>query len=112
MGVVAEQVSEDHVYPKRDTSLRHHNLPWLNKDIFQYMKRRNNLFRKANRLPEVKLKYSRLRNKVLSQLSLTKEEYFRKLDPCNPKQFRKTVKILNKQGPFRFLCVIIGSGES
>ena len=63
------------------------------------MRRKNNLFKKANRLSEIKLKYKRLRNKVLSQMRLDKAEYFRKRDPRNPKQFLKTVKILNKQGP-------------
>ena len=85
---MAEQVSEDHVYPKRGTSLRHHNLPWLNKYIFQYMKRRNNLRRQIDCQ---RLNSSTVVSEIKSypSLSLTKEEYFRKLDPCNPKQFQR-----------------------
>jgi len=73
------------------------NLPWLNKGIIQSIRRRNNLFKRAKNSPKDKGRYKRARNRVISQLRNAKRDYFRKLNPSNPKQFWKSVKILNKQ---------------
>ena len=40
---------------------------------------------------------SYIENRVVSQLCNAKRDYFRKLNPFKPKQFWKSVKILNKQ---------------
>jgi len=73
------------------------NLPCLNKGIIQSIRRRNNLFKRAKNSPKDIGSYKRARNRVISQLRNAKRDYFRKLNPSNPKQFWKSVKILNKQ---------------
>ena len=73
------------------------NLPWLNKGTIQSIRRRNNLFKRAKNSPVDKGRYKQARNRVISQLRNAKRDYFRKLNPSNPKKFWKSVKILNKK---------------
>ena len=73
------------------------NLPWLNKGIIQSIRRKNNLFKRAKNSPKDKSRYKRARNRVISQLRNAKRDYFHKLNHSNPKQFWKSVKILNKK---------------
>jgi len=40
--------------------------------------------------------YKDERNKIVWELGRAKRRYFRKLNPSNPKQFWKTVKLMNK----------------
>lgn len=74
------------------------NLPWLNKHLKQLMRRRNSLFQRAKRtkLKSDYGKYKRIRNRVLAQLRKARANYFRQLNPSNPKEFWKTIKLLNK----------------
>ena len=74
-----------------------HNLPWLNKGIIPSICRRDDLIKRAKNSPKDKGRYKRARNRVESQLRDAKMDYFHKLNPSNPKQFWKSVKILNKQ---------------
>ena len=73
----------------------HKNLPWLTKEIIQATRRRNSLFRAANKSgSDVMLrKYKAERNKVVYLLRTT---IFRSLDPSAWK-FWKAVKLVNKR---------------
>ena len=86
--------------PRKVLPSRRHNLPWLNKSLVQYMRRRNLLFQKAKKScnPTYKTQYKRVRNLIISQLRQEKQKYFHNLNPSNTKQFWKIVKVLNKHG--------------
>ena len=71
------------------------NLPWLNKSIIKSMKKRNQLFKKAKKTGNFR-QYKLARNRTLAQLRLAKRNYFRALNPKNPKMFWKAIKFLNK----------------
>ena len=75
------------------------NLPWLTKEIIQAMRRRNSLFRAANKSgSDVTLrKYKAERNKVVYLLRTTKAAYFQKLGSSSSKEFWKAVKLVNKR---------------
>ena len=65
------------------------NLPWINKNLVQSMRKRDNLYRRFKRSgnPIDLEKFKRLRNSIVSQIRLAKENYFNQLDPFNSKQF-------------------------
>ena len=80
-----------------NTTLRsRRNLPWLNKQLIQAMKRRNKLFKQAKISGDFS-KYKVARNKTLQQLRSAKHAYLAQLNPRDPKSFWKTVKFLNKK---------------
>ena len=76
----------------------HRNLPWLTKNIIQLIRRRNLFFKKTKKsMSEVYIqKYKRLKNKIVSLLRNKKKEYFNTLTTAGNKDFRKTIKLLNK----------------
>ena len=84
--------------PKKVLPPRRCNLPWLNKTLVQSMRRRNCIFRKAKRTNNAlhNSKYRRARNRVISQLRQAKQDFFRKINPSDSKQFWKLIKVLNK----------------
>ena len=65
----------------------------LSKTIKQAMRRRNNLFKKSS----YSAKFRSACNKVTSLLCRAKANYFKNLNPRDPKKFWKAVKYLNKQ---------------
>ena len=74
------------------------NLPWLNKSIIRSMKKRNLLFKHAKRSGDYR-HYNTARNRTLAQFRLAKRNYFRSLNPKDPKKFWKAIKYLNKSRP-------------
>ena len=74
------------------------NLPWLNKNLVQLMRKRNMLFSRAKRSCRNSdfEKYKRMRNRVVSQLCEAKSRFFNTINPHNAKKFWKAVKYLNK----------------
>ena len=76
------------------------NLPWINKNLVQSMRKCDNLYRRSKRSgnPIDLEKFKRLRNRTVSRIRQAKENYFNQLNPFNSKlQFWKTVKCLNQQ---------------
>ena len=71
------------------------NLPWLNKQLIQAMRRRNKLFKQAKISGDFS-KYKVARNQTLQQLRTAKHSYLAQLNPRDPKAFWKTVKFLSK----------------
>ena len=73
------------------------NLPWVTKQVLAAMRKRNQLFRKAQRHGDstTRGKYTSARNKALKLLKQAKRMYFAGLKP-NSKQFWKTVKLQSK----------------
>ena len=69
------------------------NLPWLNSSIKLAMRKRDRLFRKFGYCA----KFRSARNQVTAMLRKAKLQYFKNLNPSNPKQFWKTVKLVNKK---------------
>ena len=59
------------------------------------MKKRNLLFKRAKRTGDYR-HYKIARNGTLAQLRLARRNYFRKLNPKDPKNFWKAIKCLNK----------------
>ena len=55
---------------------------------------RNSFWRKSQQNPAYKLKYKQLRNKVVSLLREGKRTFVQNINPANPKQFWKIVKVL------------------
>ena len=80
------------VLPKRG------NLPWMTTKLTRGMRKRNSLYKRARKSgnPFIYQKYKQVRNNVVQELRRAKKQYFRKLDPSNPKQFWKTVKLMTK----------------
>ena len=64
-----------------------------NHQTLQAMRRRNNLFKKTG----YSAKFRSARNKVTSLLRRAKANYFKNLNPRDPKMFWKAVRYLNKQ---------------
>lgn len=75
------------------------NLPWLTKSIMQAIRRRNALYNahKKTKSTSAYQKYRAARNRVTAMLRLSKAKYFRKLQSQKPKDFWKSIKLLNKQ---------------
>ena len=70
------------------------NLPWLNKSIVRSMKKRNLLFKRAKTSGNFG-QFKLARNRTVAMLRRAKLNYFRKLNPRDPKKFWKTVKLVN-----------------
>ena len=72
----------DSCIPKAILPTRH-NLPWLNKEIVQLIRKRNLLFRRAHKSGNKndQEKFKQLRNKVVSKLGSAKKEFFSNLHP-------------------------------
>ena len=66
---------EECIPKKRITSRM--NLPWLNKNIYQAMKRRNILFEQSG----YSASYKVARNTVVAMIRKAKSEYFLQLNP-------------------------------
>ena len=88
MAIMAQSIPNTTIRTRR-------NLPWLNRSIVKSMKKRNQLYKKANKTGNF-YQYKLARNRTLSQLKLAKRRYFQTLNPKNPKKFWKAVKFLNK----------------
>ena len=88
MTTMAESIPNKVIHARR-------NLPWLNKTIIRSVKKRNLLFKQAKRTGDYR-RYKTARNGTLAQLRLARRNYFRKLNPKEPKNFWKAVKCLNK----------------
>ena len=75
------------------------NLPWLTKSIMQAIRRRNALYNahKKAKSTSAYQKYRAARNRVTAMLRLSKAKYFHKLQTQKPKDFWKSIKLLNKQ---------------
>jgi len=73
------------------------NLPWLTKHIIQLIRKRNNLFKRAQRSgdPRDYQSYKEIRNKVVSGLRTSKQNFFATLNPQCPRDFWKMIKQLN-----------------
>jgi len=73
------------------------NLPWLTKHIIQLIRKRNNLFKRAQRSgdPRDYQSYKEIRNKVVSELRTSKQNFFASLNPQCPRDFWKMIKQLN-----------------
>ena len=71
-----------------------HNLPWLNKEIVQLIRKRNLLFRRAHKSGnrDDQEKFKQLRYRVVSKLRSAKTKFFTNLHPHNTKDFWKLVK--------------------
>jgi len=70
------------------------NLPWLNKSIVRSMKKRHLLFKRAKRSDDFG-QFKLAQNRTVAMLRCAKRNYFRKLNPRDPKTFLKTVKLVN-----------------
>ena len=88
---VMEQCIPKSVLPQR------RNLPWLSKEIIQLIKKRNYYFKRArsNGGPNDLAKFRQLRNKVVSKLRIEKKTFFSELEPSNPKEFWKKLRMLS-----------------
>ncbi len=91
MEIIEECVSRK-VLPKR------RNLPWMTINLTRAMRKRNHLFRRVRNSGSSSIfnRYKEVRNKVVQELRGFKRKYFRKLNPSNPMQFWKTVKLMSK----------------
>ena len=89
---IIEECIPKKVLPKR------RNLPWMTTKLTRGMRKRNSLYKRARKIgnPAIYQKYKQVRNNVVQELRRAKKHYFRKLDPSNPKQFWKTVKLMTK----------------
>ena len=84
-------IMEECIPKKRITSRT--NLPWLNNEIRQAMKRRDILFKHSG----YSASYKAARNSVVALLRKAKSEYFLQLNPKDSSKFWKAVKYLNEQ---------------
>jgi len=91
VGIIEDCVPKK-VLPKRQ------NLPWMTRNLTRAMRKRNHLFRCAKKSGSTSVlkQYKDERNKIVWELRRAKRGYFQKLNPSNPKQFWKTVKLMNK----------------
>ena len=71
------------------------NLPWMNKNLKQAMRRRNALYKNGKRTGNFS-KFKAARNRVVNLLHESKKNYFTKINPRDTKKFWKTIKSLNK----------------
>ena len=76
------------------------NLPWMNKEIIQLIRKRNLYFRKAHRSGNDgdRMIFKKLRNTVVAKLRHNKKAFFVRMHPHSQKEFWKLVKILNPKG--------------
>lgn len=75
------------------------NLPWLNKDILNAIKKRDTLFRTAKATGKScdRERYNQKRNQVVSMLRESKQSFFdNNLNQTDVKTFWKTVRLLNR----------------
>ena len=70
------------------------NLPWMNKNLRQAMRRRT--VYKYGKCTGNYSKFIIVCNKFVAQMRKAKKDYLARLNPRNPKMFWKTVKHLNK----------------
>ena len=75
------------------------NLPWLNKQVIQAIRKRDALFRKAKwcKNSSIFQKYRAARNRVTALIRLNKTKFFQSLRCSDSKDFWKAIKFLNKQ---------------
>ena len=75
------------------------NLPWLNKQVVQAMRKRNSMFHAAKRSnnPRDWEKYRCVRNKVVALLRRNKKQFLYNLRFASQKEFWKVIKLINKQ---------------
>ena len=78
----------------RSTLPKVRKLPWVNGHIKHTIRKRNSFWRKSQQNPAYKLKYKQLRNKVVYLLRKGKRTFVQNINPANPKQFWKIVKVL------------------
>ena len=71
------------------------NLPWMNKNLKQAMRRRNALYKNGKRTGNFS-KFKAARNRVVNLLRESKKNYFTKINPRDTKKFWKIIKSLNK----------------
>ena len=71
---------------------------WREQFIIRSMKKRNLLFKHAKRSGDYR-HYNTARKRTLAQFRLAKRNYFRSLNPKDPKKFWKAIKYLNKSRP-------------
>ncbi len=71
------------------------NLPWMNKNLKQAMRRRNAFYKYGKRTGDYS-KFKSARNRFVAQLRRSKKDYFAKMNPRDMNFFWKTVKSLKK----------------
>ena len=73
------------------------NLPWMNNEISQAIKKRNSLFRiaKSSGKPADRERYTVKRNQTTALLRKSKQSFFNKLNNADAKTFWKSVRSLN-----------------
>ena len=75
------------------------NLPWLTKSVTQAIRKRNALFKAAERSKSL-ASYQRYRaahNRTVALLRLNKSKYFKNLQSKDSKTFWKTIKLFSKK---------------
>ena len=75
------------------------NLPWLNKQVIQAIRKRNALFRKTKKCksPAVFGKYRAAKNKVTALIRLNKKTFFQSIKSSDTKNFWKAIKLLTRK---------------
>ena len=73
-----------------------HNLPWLNKEIVQLIRKRNLLFRRAHKSGnrDDQEKFKQLRKRVVSKLRSAKTKFFTNLHPETLPSFKFCIRSL------------------
>ena len=73
------------------------NVPWLNKEVIQAIRKRNLLYRRAKNSNTAvnQAKYRTMRNKVVCILRESKQRYFDKLNQADKNEFWKIMKQCN-----------------
>ena len=79
------------------TVITNRRLPWINHTIIQAMRKRKVLFDtyKRTKMKTDRAKYQAQRNRVVTLLRESKEDFFRKLHNTNAKEFWKAIRKLN-----------------
>ena len=89
----------------RSTLPKGRKLPWVNGHIKHTIRKRNSFWRKSQQNPAYKLKYKQLRNKVVYLLREGKKTFVQNINPANPKQFWKIVKVLKGKNSSSILVI-------
>ena len=77
------------------------SIPWINNEIKKAMTKRNTLYRRLKRsnanLATDRMRYTAMRNKVVTLLRESKQRFFDELNNADTKQFWRTMRILNRK---------------
>ena len=88
------------------------NLPWINKEILNAIKKRDALFRiaKTSGNPADHIKYNQKRNQVVCMLRNGKQSFFnQQLNDVDTKTFWKTIRLLNQDYSSRIPTLLDGT---